>query len=174
MGRGQKEASDTQRAKTNTLADLAGQQANQLYGIALPQFQQLLSGGGYSPEEQASITGQSMGALGSAFDAAQQRAANRVARTRNEAGFTEQEDELAREQGRQAAGVTRQNTIDFANEAQRRRELALSGLTGLYGINENQLARLLGISGQLVGPRQAEGSSGGGFGIGIGPLSFRF
>lgn len=172
MGRGQKEASDAQRATTLGFANTAAQRGQQLFGLAVPQLQAMLENPGFSPETRAAITGESLGALGSAFDAARQRAESRAARTRNAAALPELEDELARAQGREAASTTRQNQIDFAAEAQRQREAALRGLTGLFGVNEDQLSRLLGIAGQLVGPRQAGG--GGGFGLGIGPLSFRF
>jgi hypothetical protein len=45
------------------------------------------------------VTGQSQGALASAFDSLQQSAQNRPARTRNSAGFGELTDELARQKG---------------------------------------------------------------------------
>jgi len=52
---------------------------------------------GLSPADKAAGHGQSQGALSSAFDALQQSAQNRLARTRNSAGFGELTDELARQ-----------------------------------------------------------------------------
>jgi len=55
----------------------------------VPQFQSILSNPGLSPADQAAVTGQSQGALANSFDSLQQAAQNRMARTRNSAGFGE-------------------------------------------------------------------------------------
>ncbi len=174
MARGQAQAADQQRALQNQINQQLLAEREQGRGTLLPEFQKLLTGGGYSPQEQAAITGEGMGALGSAFDALQQRAANRLARTRNAAGFGELEDELAREQGRQAASLARQNQIEFADEAQRRRLEALQGLGSLYGVDTSLLGSALGIPTGLLQARAAGSKSGGGFRIGLGPFSFGF
>ena len=66
-----------------------------------------------------------------------------------------------------------QNQFRFANEAQRRKEVGLGGLSGLYGVNQDEIARLLGLGPGLL---QARAAGRGGFGIGFGPggLSFGF
>ena len=172
MARGQSQAADQQRAMQNQINQQLLAEREATRGTLIPRFEQLYSRGGYSPEEKAAITGESMGALGSTFDALQQRAANRLARTRNAAGFGELEDELAREQGRQGSELARENQIAFADEAQRRQLEALQGLGSLYGVDTGLLGRALGIPGQLLQARSA-GKSGG-FRFGIGPLSFGF
>jgi len=141
-------------------------------GTLLPKFERLYTSGGYSPEEKSAITGESLGALGSAFDALQQRAENRAARTRNAAGFGELEDELARERGRQASELARENQIAFADEAQRRQLEALRGLGSLYGVDTALLGRALGIPSELLQARAA--GRGAGFRFGIGPVGFSF
>lgn len=172
MARGQRQAADQQRALTNQYAADAYQRAENLYGMVGPEYQKQLTSG-YSPAEQAAITNATMGGLGATFDRLRQSAENRVARTRNAAGFNELEDELARSQGREAARLAAQDQFQFANEAQRRKEFGLRGLSGLYGVNEEEMARLLGLGPGLL---QARAAGRGGFGIGFGPggLSFGF
>lgn len=172
MARGQAKAADQQRALQNQINQQLLAEREQARGTLLPRFEQLYSGGGFSPEEKSAITGESMGALGSAFDALQQRAENRVARTRNAAGFGELEDELARERGREASGLARENQLAFADEAQRRRLEALQGLGSLYGVDTGLLGRALGIPAELLQARAA-GKSGG-FRFGLGPVGFSF
>jgi hypothetical protein len=171
MARGQAQAADQQRALQNQINQQLLGEREQGRSTLLPEYQRLLTGGGYSPAEQAAITGESMGALGSAFDALQQNAANRVARTHNAAGYGELEDELAREQGRQAAGLARQSQIDFANEAERRREAALRGMGSLYGVDTSLLGSALGVPTGLL---QARAAGKSGFGFGLGPFGFNF
>src|SRR6202047_341298 len=71
----------------------------QLGNSLVPQFQSIANNPGLSPADKAAVTAQSQGALGSAFDALRQSAANRAARTRNSAGFADLADELARQKG---------------------------------------------------------------------------
>ncbi len=173
MARGQRQAADQQRALTNQYAADAYQRGEGIYSGLLPGYQDLASGKGYSDAEKAAMTNATMGGLGATFDALRQSAANRVARTRNAAGFNELDDELARGQGREAADLAAQNQFRFANEAQRRKEVGLGGLSGLYGVNQDEIARLLGLGPGLL---QARAAGRGGFGIGFGPggLSFGF
>ena len=87
MGRGAQgqtqQLTDQQLAQTNALnQQLLGQQQS-LGGQLSSQYQNILNNPGYSPATQAAITGQSQGALASAFDSLQQAANNRVAQTGN-------------------------------------------------------------------------------------------
>lgn len=81
----------------------------------MPQFQSILNNPGLSPADQAAVTGQSQGALASSFDSLQQAAQDRMARTRNSAGFGELTDDLARQQGIAQAGQAAQNQLNFSN-----------------------------------------------------------
>jgi len=157
MGRGAQDTTrqmtDQQLAQTNALNQqlLAQQQA---WGSqAGAQYQRLLDNPGYSAADKAAITGQSQGALASAFDALQQSAANRMARTGNSAGFSELTDELARQKAQQEAGLAQQNQLNFSNTAYQRQMAALQGLSGLYGVDTNLLGRTLGIPSQLLNVR---------------------
>ena len=101
MGRGAQaqtqKLTDQQLAGINALnQQLLGNQ-QQVGNLLVPQFQSIANNPGLSPADKAAVTAQSQGALGSAFDALQQSAANRAARTRNSAGFADLADELARQ-----------------------------------------------------------------------------
>jgi len=117
------------------------------------QYQSILNNPGYSTAQQSAITGQSQGALASAFDSLQQAANNRVARTGNSAGFADLTDELARQKGQQEASTAQQNQVAFANTALQQQMAALQGLSGLYGIDTNLLGKTLGIPSELLNVR---------------------
>jgi predicted alpha/beta hydrolase len=157
MGRGAqsttRQLTDQQLSQTNALnQQLLGQQQS-LGGQLTSQYQNILNNPGYSPQTQAAITGQSQGALASAFDSLQQAANNRVAQTGNSAGFTALTDDLARQKAQQEASTAQQNQITFANTALQQQNAALQGLSGLYGVDTNLLGRTLGIPTQLLGVR---------------------
>src|SRR5438046_7285237 len=135
MGRGAqastRQASDQERAQLDALNQQFLGQRSQLGNLLLPQFQSILQNPGYSAADKAAVTGQSQGALSSAFDALQQSAQNRLARTRNSAGFGELADELARQKGIAEAGQAQKNQLAFTNSAFQRQMAALQGLSGL-------------------------------------------
>jgi hypothetical protein len=88
---------DQQLASINALnQQLLGNQ-QQVGNLLVPQLQSILNNPGLSPADKAAVTAQSQGSLASAFDALQQSAANRAARSRNSAGFGELADEFARQ-----------------------------------------------------------------------------
>ncbi len=168
MGRGAQTATrqltDQQLAAINGLNQQFLGQQQQVGNLLLPQYQSILNNPGLSPADKAAITGQSQGALASAFDALQQSAQNRLARTRNSAGFGEVADELARQKGIAEAGQAQQNQLAFTNTAFQRQMAALQGLSGLFGVDTNLLGRTLGIPAELLNVRaNASRSNGGGF-----------
>jgi hypothetical protein len=153
---------DQQLQQTNALnQQLLGQQQS-VGNLLTPQFQSILNNPGFSAADKAAITGQSQGALASAFDSLQQSAANRVARTGNSAGFGELTDELARQKGIAEGNLAQQNQLNFSNTAFQRQMAALQGLSGLYGVDTNLLGRTLGIPAELLNVR-ANASRPGGF-----------
>jgi hypothetical protein len=157
-----RQLSDQQLANiNNTDQQLLGQQ-QQVNGLLLPQYQNILNNPGLSAADQAAVTGQSQGALASAFGSLAQAAQNRAARTRNSAGFGELEDDLARQKGIAEANVAQQNQLAFSNTAFQRQMAALRGLSGLYGVDSSLLGRTLGIPAELLNAR-ANASRGGGF-----------
>ena len=144
---------DQQLSSINALNQGFLGQQQQLGGILTPQFQSILNNPGLSPADKAAVTAQSQGALGSAFDALQQSAMNRAARTRNSAGFGELTDELARQKGIAEGNQAQQNQLAFSNTAFQRQMAALQGLSGLFGVDTNLLGRTLGIPAQLLNVR---------------------
>jgi hypothetical protein len=147
------ELTDQQLAGINALnQQLLGNQ-QQLGNSLVPQFQSIANNPGLSPADKAAVTAQSQGALGSAFDALQQSAANRVARTRNAAGFADLADNLARQKGIAEGNQAQQNQLAFSNTAFQRQMAALQGLSGLFGVDTNLLGRTLGIPAELLNAR---------------------
>lgn len=157
MGRGAQaqtqQLTDQQLASINSLNQqlLGGQQ--QVGNILLPQYQSILNNPGLSAADKAAVTGQSQGALASAFDSLQQSAANRAARTRNSAGFADLTDDLARQKGIAEGNQAQQNQLAFTNTAFQRQMAALQGLSGLFGVDTNLLGRTLGIPAELLNVR---------------------
>jgi len=155
---------DQERAQIDALNQQFLGQQQQVGNLLLPQYQSILNNPGLSAADKAAVTGQSQGALSSAFDSLQQSAQNRLARTRNSAGFGELTDELARQKGIAEAGQAQKNQLAFTNTAFQRQMAALQGLSGLYGIDSNLLGRTLGIPAELLNTRaNASRSTGGGF-----------
>jgi hypothetical protein len=167
MGRGAQEQTrqltDQQLANINSLNQQFLGQQQQLGNLLVPQFQSILNNPGLSPADKAAVTGQSQGALASAFDSLQQAAANRAARTRNSAGFSDLADDLARQKGIAEAGQAQQNQLAFTNTAFQRQMAALQGLSGLFGVDSNLLARGLGIPPELLNARANASRNSGGF-----------
>jgi hypothetical protein len=168
MGRGAqadtRKMTDEERARINALNQQFLGERSQIGNQLMPQLQDILKNPGLSAADKAAVTGQSQGSLASAFDALQQSAQNRVARTRNSAGFGELTDELARQRGRESSSLAQKNELAFSDEAFRRRMSALQGLSGLYGVDSNLLGRSLGIPAELLNTRaNASRGTGGGF-----------
>jgi hypothetical protein len=157
MGRGAQgqtqSLTDQQLQQTNALnQQLLGQQQS-VGNLLTPQYQTILNNPGFSAADKAAITGQSQGALASAFDSLQQSAANRVARTGNSAGFSELTDDLARQKGVAEGNLAQQNQLNFSNTAFQRQMAALKGLSGIFGVDSNLLGRTLGIPSELLNVR---------------------
>jgi hypothetical protein len=147
------ELTDQQLASINALnQQLLGNQ-QQLGNSLAPQFQSIANNPGLSPADKAAVTAQSQGALGSAFDALQQSAMNRAARTRHSAGFADLADDLARQKGIAEGNQAQQNQLAFSNAAFQRQMAALQGLSGLFGVDTNLLGRTLGIPAELLNVR---------------------
>ena len=80
-----------------------------------------------------------LSATGGAYDAMAQKAGERVAKTRNTAGYGNMLDELAR--GKSKAMGEAESGLD--TQAFQRKMAALGGLGGLYGTNVNAQTNLL-------------------------------
>lgn len=167
MGRGQQNqtisAADRERAAAEAFNQSLESQLAGTREALVPQYQNIINNSGLSESDKAAITGRSLGSLSSAFDALQQSAQNRLARTRNSAGFGELSDELAREKGRESASATQANELGFSNTAFNRQLAALQGLSGLYGVDTGLLSHALGIPPELLNIRASASRPGNGF-----------
>ncbi len=72
---------DQQLAQQNQLISQSNQQDQQDRSLMMPTITSLLNSQGYTPQQQSDITQQSLGASNTAFNALNQRAANRAAAT---------------------------------------------------------------------------------------------
>ena len=99
------------------------------------------------------------------LDALRQRAANRVAATRNSAGYGDLVAQLGREQAQTDASQTQQNQIAFANQKLGENLAGLSALGQTYGVDTNLLGRAMGVPAELLSVRQ-RASGGPAMGVG--------
>src|SRR5260370_7957040 len=124
MGRGAqaytRQLTDQQLASLNSLNQQFLGQQQQVGNLLLPQYQSILNNPGLSPADKAAVTGQSQGALASPFGALQQSAQNRLARTRNSAGFGEPAHELPRRTGIAEPRPAQRNQPPSTNTASHR------------------------------------------------------
>lgn len=170
-----RQLTDAERASIDATNQQLLSQQTDLENTIAPGYRDLLANPGYTQAQQAAITGASEGALSSAFDSLAENAANRLARTRNSAGYADSLDQLTRDQAQQSAATAQQTQIAFANRAQQNQLSALQGLSGLYGVDASLLGRTLGIPAELLGVRQrADGSSSASARIGFGPIGLSF
>jgi D-alanyl-D-alanine dipeptidase len=168
--RSTRKLTDRQLAQQNQLISQASQQGAQDRSLLMPTVQSLLSSEGYTPQQRSAITQQSLGAANTAFDALRRRAANRLAATRNAAGYGDLLAQLGREQAQTQASQAQQNQIAFADRQLQEQLAGLHALGQTYGIDTNLLGRAMGIPAELLSVRQraSSGSSGlsGLFGLG--------
>jgi N-acetyl-gamma-glutamylphosphate reductase len=179
MGRGAQAQTqamiDQQLAQQNAMNQQMYSSNEALGSAAASGYQNLLANPGYTNSQKSAITNLTQSALSSAFNALAQNASNRVARTRNSAGYGELIDSLARTRGQDQANLAQQNQFAFDNTARSDTLSALGGLAGLYGTDTSLLGRALGIPASLLDAR-SRASQGSGFRLGFGPsgLSFGF
>ncbi len=114
--------------------------SGQLYGA----FGGLMRSPGYSDVEKNAMTQEGMNAARSQYAGAQGLLARRAAATGNTAGYAAGVSALGRSEADTYGRQARQNIIDFAKEKQRRRELGLQGMGGLYTGETNYLSGLMG------------------------------
>src|SRR5688572_23644249 len=110
MGRGssgQRKLAEEQLNRTNTFTDALIKERGPARGAIQAEGERLLGDTGYSPEEQAAIQEETMGSATTATDVMRDRAARRVARSRNTAGYAEAESEAGRDEARTKAELTR-------------------------------------------------------------------
>lgn len=152
VARGVSQQEQTQATTAENSAAAQQQQNAQLQAQNQSQFndlqqnyQNILQNPGYTPAQQSSITNATMGSLGATYDSLKNQANLTAARTRNQAGYSSLLDSLAQNQGSQAASLAAKNQTNFANDAQSQQNMALSGMSKLYGVNTGLLQTSLGL-----------------------------
>ncbi len=110
----------------------------------LDVIQQLIDGGGYSDAEKSAIQEKAAEADAAQKASAQAQMANHLASSGNAAGYSGAMSSLDNSAAQTASDQARQNTIDFANEAERRKELGQSALQQIYGVNTASNIALMG------------------------------
>lgn len=163
MARGQKQAADRNLALTNQQAGIAGANAAAERAPLISGYEGMIRGGGYDQATKNAMTGTAYGSANEAYDTAGASAGGRVARTRNDAGYLDSLDSLARGRAQTLASTGAGLQKNFADEAIRQREAGLRGLAGLYGIDEETMARLYGLGPSTLGARAAGGGWSQGF-----------
>lgn len=156
MGRGsghkeQREMASGQRDFYNEWLRQQQAERTAARGRLTPEAQKLISDPGYSPEEQSAMLTSSLGATGTVFDVARDRARRRLAKTRNTAGYGSLVSELARGEARAKSTGVRDLKTRFADEKQRRKMAGLGLLGSLYGIDTNLLQSTAGLPVSALG-----------------------
>jgi len=114
-------------------------------GYLTKQYQNLISNPGYDPATKSAITLNSEGAAAASYGGASDALARSAARTGNSAGITAGEDKLAQDKAATMSGVAAKDQIAFADRAKADQTQGLQGLSSMYGMDMNMLARSLGI-----------------------------
>lgn len=161
MARGQQNKANQVFNETQGVVSGASSRAGDLYSQILPQFQQEVNNPqGFSPTDLAKMRTGAEQSTGGAVAGAVGQGELEASRRRNAGGFAPALDEAARE-GSQALSQTNLS-IDERNallkEAQR--QAGLAGETGLYGTQNEDVLRALGLGTNAVNAGTAAGQSG--------------
>jgi hypothetical protein len=134
---------------------------------------------GFDSRTENAIMGEGMGTATAAFDAADQNASNRVARTRNPAGYAELAGRLARDKATATSDAARKGRITVASNRQDQQQQGIENATNLYGIDSETMRALYDLGPSTLGARAAGPSvysglsAAGDFMSGIGSLGIK-
>lgn len=131
-------------AAINNYSQTPGRGEDEAYGA----YGDMLKGG-YSPAEQNAITQQGMAAARAGFESNRDAILRNQARTNNSAGYAANMAKMARGFGETMGSQARQNQIDFANEAQKRKETGASGMLNVAGLTNQRGSTALGARQQF-------------------------
>lgn len=161
--------SEQQLDAQDQLISQADQQSQQELSTLMPEINQLLDSPGYTPAQQSAIEQEGMGAARTAYDALQETAMNRVARTNNNAGYNALESELGQQEAQTLANQAQSDQIDFANEQIGQQMAGLNALENTYNINTNLLGKAMGVPSGILNA-QEQASKGPGIGTFLGDI----
>jgi hypothetical protein len=144
-----------------TDASTAAQQGAEAQGInnTLNPFLQneLRSPQGYSQGAMTAMLGSSMAGTGGATSGVTGQAALEQARTRNASGFSGALDAAQRIRGQQNAQASEGIAADNAKLQQQQQQSAASGLSGMYGTDNDAMLKALGQQNQAIGTEASTG-----------------
>jgi hypothetical protein len=135
MARDVKNQAMQQATKAEQQAAAQQAQNQQQLNTLLPAYKGLLSGTGPYATELNNAT---LEPLSASFDALQNSAALNSARTRNASGYNNLLGQLARTKASDTAQLNAQNKLGMTG-------MGLQGLSSLYGVNTDLLARELNL-----------------------------
>lgn len=148
-------------------ASLIGQQGtaqartDQSYGAAQAGYSGLMNSQGYSPQEQSAIQTTGNDTLRAGYAGLRDQYSRQAARTGNTAGYFGGMAAAGQGQARDLAAGARQNTVDFANEKERRQEEGIKGEASLFGQASTNQSALNDFRSRLAALRTTEPSTGG-------------
>jgi hypothetical protein len=145
VARGQKEAANQQLATTNAAATGAGANAAAINPAVTAGYMDLVKNPGYDQTTKNAMAGTAFAAGNEAYDTASAGAAGKVSRTRNDAGYADLLDSMSRGRAETSANTGAGLQKIFADNAQAQQQAGLKGLAGLYGIDEDTMAKLYGL-----------------------------
>lgn len=112
-----------------------------------------------SPQIENTYEQTAMRPVASALNAVRERARARVSRTRNQAGYGAEEENLAGQQAARTGQAAQSGQLAY-QDAQLQHQLAgLKGLSDLYGIDTNLLGRMIGLPDQSLAVQERAAAS---------------
>jgi len=155
MARGQSKKSDQQLSMTNNIGTNQQDQANNLESSLIPGYTSMMDTGYLSPADKAAATTSEMGSATAPFQTAKFEANNNAAATHNAAGLTENQDQLALEEGQTAGGAA----ANLQDQQMQNQEAGMYGLAGQEAGNRQEAASMYGLGPGTLDARAA-GQSG--------------
>lgn len=155
MARGEsKVQNQAQQLSAQQQAMIAQQQAaNQgLASQMMPGLTGLANWG--SPQVENTYEQTAMQPVATALDAANQKAQARVSRTRNEAGYGAEEENLAGQKAAQLGQAAQSGQLAYQDEQLQHQLAGLKGLSDLYGIDTDLLSRMIGLPTETLGVQE--------------------
>lgn len=125
-----------------------------------------------SPQIENTYLQQAMQPVAATMDAANERAQARVSRTRNQAGYGAEEENLAGQRAAQLGEAAQRGQLAYQDEQLQHQMAGLKDLADMYGIDTDLLSRMVGLPTETLGvqERAAQPTSS----LRIGPLSLGF
>src|SRR5271157_1149467 len=139
----QTQTQQAQQGQELTQGKALGGQVQQLGQTLLPAYQQILAKPGYDTATKTAMTTNTLGGIGAAAGSASDAASRRLASTGNPGGYGALQDKLARDRMQSTATAEAGLQSKFGDVALQQKNEALKGLSNLYGIDANTMAKLL-------------------------------